>query len=56
LLLKNLEAMEGTLSQGSLGFGHEFQGLLVLMAVALTPRALQVVFDSGSSRISKSIF
>lgn len=53
---KNLEAMEGTLSRGSLGFDDDSWGLLVSVAVALTQRALQVVFDSGSSYISESIF
>lgn len=52
---KELEAMEWALSRGSLGFGHDSWGLVVLMAVALTQRVLQVVFDSRSSCISESI-
>lgn len=53
---KQPEAMEGTFSGGSLGFGHDSWGLLMLMAVTLTQGALQAVVDSRSSCISKDIF
>lgn len=56
LTYKELETLEGTLSRGSIGFDHDSWGLLVLIAVALTQKALQVVFDSGSSHISESNF
>lgn len=53
---KEPEAMEGTFSGGSLGFGHDSWGLLMLMAVALTQGELQAVDDSRSSCISKTTF
>lgn len=53
---KEPETVEGTFSGGSLGFGHDSWGLLMLMAVALTQGALQAVVDSRSSCISKNIF
>lgn len=52
---KEPEAMEGTFPGGSLGFGCDSWGLLML-ALALTQRALQAVVDSRSSCISKNIF
>lgn len=52
---KEPEAMEGTFPGGSLGFGCDSWGLLML-ALALTQGALQAVFDSRSSCISKNIF
>lgn len=53
---KEPEAMEGTFSGGSLGFGHDSWGLLMLMAVTLTQGPLQAVVDSRSSCSSKNIF